>query len=149
MNLNGMFSGGVSHVPGLGYVQNGSLGDDGSVMMISGLGNTLVDPVQLANDLRKLGKSEAEIAQAVASAQAGNNTPYGPLRLGTDYSQGIPGVTPGITPGVKQQGGPMTIQKNAGLTQQVTIFNVTLPIWAWLSLAALLGGAGGYYLGRR
>ena len=128
MNLNGMFSGGLTHVPGLVYVQSGSaglgaLGDDASVMMISGLGSSATIPGLTVDR----GHRDAQ-GNWVPNIQADPNA-----RM----------------PGVKQQGGPMTIQRNAGLTQQVTIFNVTLPIWAWLSLAALLGGAGGYYLGRR
>jgi hypothetical protein len=35
------------------------------------------------------------------------------------------------------------------LSQPITIGPVTLPLWQWFLLAALLGGAGGYYLGRR
>ena len=31
----------------------------------------------------------------------------------------------------------------------VTLGKWTLPLWQWLVIAALLGGAGGYYLGRR
>lgn len=35
------------------------------------------------------------------------------------------------------------------LQQPVTIGTITLPLYGWLLLAALLGGAGGYYFGRR
>ncbi len=31
----------------------------------------------------------------------------------------------------------------------ITIGTITLPLWQWLVVAALLGGAGGYYFGRR
>lgn len=35
------------------------------------------------------------------------------------------------------------------LSLPVTLGSITLPLWQWLVFAALLGGAGGYYLGRR
>mgnify|MGYP001598671237 CR=1 FL=1 len=35
------------------------------------------------------------------------------------------------------------------LQQPVQLGTITLPLWQWLLVAALLGGAGGYYLGRR
>jgi hypothetical protein len=35
------------------------------------------------------------------------------------------------------------------LSVPVTIGTMTYPLYVWLILAALLGGAGGYYLGRR
>ena len=35
------------------------------------------------------------------------------------------------------------------LQQPITIGSTTLPLYGWLLVAALLGGAGGYYFGRR
>lgn len=35
------------------------------------------------------------------------------------------------------------------LQYPITLGKWTLPLWQWLVIAALLGGAGGYYLGRR
>ena len=138
MNLNGMFSGGLTHVPGLGYVQSGSaglgaLGDDASVMMISGLGSSATIPGLTVDR----GHRDAQ-GNWVPNIQADPNA-----RIGTNYADR---ATPGA-PGIKQQS--MSAPSASQLAQPITIFNVTLPLWAWLSLAALLGGAGGYYLGRR
>lgn len=81
------------------------LGDDGSVMMISGvdgLGSAVLAPwMQDANTVKPASTS------------------------------------PVLTP------------PNTALNTPVKLFNVELPLWAWLAIAALLGGAGGYYLGRR
>lgn len=113
---------GVQFVPGLGYVQGGTpraggLGDDGAVMMISGLGTTVNPP----------------------GVSGGNRTPFtppstdglAPGTVGRNYSQSYSGAT---TPPV------------GGIQQPITLFNVTLPLWAWLAIAAVLGGTGGYYL---
>lgn len=59
----------------------------------------------------------------------------------------------GVVPpagGVSAVGGPLPAQTLRGQLQfPVTIGTITLPVWQWLVIAALLGGAGGYYLGRR
>jgi hypothetical protein len=54
-------------------------------------------------------------------------------------------------PGVSVVGSPAIPQPTlSGQFQQpVTLGTLTLPLWQWLLIAALLGGAGGYYLGRR
>lgn len=111
-NLQGIF-GGVQHVPGLGYVQAGpggaasgrtGLGDDGTVMMISGV--------------KGLGTSP----------------------------QPPPGQLPTYT-GARSAPIPLTRPATMGdqLAQQVTLFNVTLPMWTWLLLAAALGGVAGRF----
>jgi len=110
MNANNLF-GNMQFVPGVGYVQSpsaqraaSSLGDDGAVMMISGLGSS----AQLTPEMQEEARRRTLTAQ-------------------TSYS----GATIAPT-------GPMQ--------QPITLFNVTLPLWAWLAIAAVLGGAGGYYL---
>lgn len=52
----------------------------------------------------------------------------------------------GVPPAGMQVPAPMLSNQ---LGQPVTLGPVTLPLWQWLLIAALLGGAGGYYLGRR
>lgn len=68
------------------------------------------------------------------------------------------GVPEGVSapPGVSTVGQPATnapLIPPQSLTGQmqlpVTIGSFTLPLWQWFIIAALLGGAGGYYLGRR
>lgn len=142
-HIKNMF-GGVQHVPGLGFVQSSGgaarsgLGDDGSVMMISGvngLGNTVPTPEEIQStidSMRKRGKSEEEIAQAVKSMQ--NVQPYGPPTGSTVPTYVGPQNTNPI---------PLTQRAPSNLTQQVTLFNVTLPLWTWLLIAAALGGAVG------
>jgi hypothetical protein len=71
----------------------GSLGDDASIMMISGLGSTKAE-----EDASK--KSDADKPTVSAS-----------------------------TP--------------------VKLLGLELPLWTWLVIAALLGGAGGYFIGRK
>lgn len=52
--------------------------------------------------------------------------------------------------GVSVVGAGLPAPTLAGQLQfPVTIGTITLPLWQWLVIAALLGGAGGYYLGRR
>lgn len=90
---------GVQSAPSGGFVSSSALqglGDDGSVMMISGLGTPPSTPKP----------SEAQ------------------------------------TPTVPES-------SNTPLSTPIKLFNVELPLWAWLVIAALLGGAGGYYLGTK
>lgn len=105
-NLQNLF-GGVQYVAGLGYVGapvpnalNGApqLGDDASVMMISGLG--------AADDQRQVQVDAQGNAQSVAGAG---------------------------------------FSLRAALQQPVTIASVTLPLWAWLLIAAGVIGVAGYY----
>jgi len=120
MNVHALF-GGMQHVPGLGYVQ--SPGAHGA-----------------------LGDESAVM-----------------MISGLGSSATIPGVTedkgyrdangnwvPNIVP-VARPPSPASLKPamDAQLKQSVTLFNVTLPLWAWLIIAAALGGAGGYYLGGR
>lgn len=96
---------GIQSMGGNGYftATEGSmgLGDDGSVMMISGLGT---QPLYEGNS--------APANNAIAASSA-------------------------------------ALTASSPLQTPVKLFNVELPLWAWLAIAALLGGAGGYYLGRR
>lgn len=108
--MNTFGFGGLQYVPGLGYVQSPAgdsaasacptgncggtprFGDEGAVMMISGLGAQPGDPLQAA------------------------------------------------MPPPKNAPAPLLMDV---LSHRVTLFNVELPFWAWLAIAALLGGAGG------
>ncbi len=133
---NQMFAG-VQFVPGIGYVQGAGmgltpsrgLGDESAVMMISGLGAAAP-----ANPWPTQAQWQAERTRYVGWMQAAN--------------------TPGLT--VKAWAGPVPPEQwpgagsatskpgvFAGLQQPITLFNVELPLWAWLAIAALLGGAGG------
>lgn len=53
------------------------------------------------------------------------------------------GTQQGVAPGIPAP------TLSGQLQTPVSIGTVTLPLWQWLVIAALLGGAGGYYLGRR
>lgn len=123
-NLQGIF-GGMQYVPGLGYVQGQGgvartgLGDESAVMMISGLGNECVKRPDGSMDCGE---------------------PYGPMP-GKTVTRVVPS-----SPGALK---PASADLTAQLTAPLTLFNVTLPVWVWLVLAAALGGAGGYYLGGR
>jgi len=67
--------------------------------------------------------------------------------LGADA---VPAGTPPA--GVSVVGAPPSVPApslTGQLSLPVTLGPLTLPVWQWLVLAALLGGAGGYYLGRR
>jgi hypothetical protein len=92
------------------------LGDDGSVMMISGLGQVgqLIDGS--GGPLVQEAKRRIESARPTGAPPPSSVPPF-------------PSPNP--------------------LTMTVKLFNLELPLWVWLLLAALLGGAGGYYLGRR
>jgi hypothetical protein len=70
-----------------------NLGDDASIMMISGLGSTKADETS---------SEKSDAAKPTVSA-----------------------------------------------TTPVKLFGVELPLWTWLIIAALLGGAGGYFVGRK
>lgn len=114
--------GGMQYVPGLGYVEGGTpaprpLGDDGSVMMISGLGTTVNPP----------------------GVVGGNQSGFSP----DNPNQWIQGSR---LPPVGQSYSGASTPPVGGLQQPITIFSVTLPLWAWLAIAAVLGGTGGYYL---
>ena len=109
MNSNQPFAG-VQWVPGLGYVSSGTgasglagtsqLGDDASVMMISGPGN-------LGSDARNIQvNQETGVVEKVTGAG---------FRLGV------------------------------ALKQPVVIGNITLPLWAWLLIAAGAMGLAGYF----
>ena len=106
MNSNQPFAG-VQWVPGLGYVSSNSgasglagtsqLGDDASVMMISGVGSDARN-VQV--------NQETGVVEKVTGAG---------FRLGV------------------------------ALKQPVVIGNITLPLWAWLLIAAGAMGLAGYF----
>lgn len=93
-NLLGML--GVSNVGGGRFVVDPSqgstqLGDDGSVMMISGIPSNIAD------------------------------------RVGSAVSPNVP----------TSNGGSDLVTQ---LQVPITLFNITLPLWAWLLIAAALGG---------
>lgn len=60
---------------------------------------------------------------------------------------GNPAATAPVETQTSQLIPPQTLQGQ--LSFPVTLGSLTLPLWQWLLIAALLGGAGGYYLGRR
>lgn len=97
--------GSVQFIPGLGYIEGGTpgvrgLGDDSSVMMISGLNAAAAE----------------QPASTALAATAGAQ----------------------VTPSFGEQ-----------LSQPVTLFNVTLPVWGWLVLALALGGVGGFAVAKK
>lgn len=117
------------------------LGDDGSVMMISGLDGLgtaaspagswggPIPPPTYDDYAAKTYGSEATWKLAKASWDK---------YLSEKAATAVPGGF------VRAPSGA-----NTALNTPVKLFNVELPLWAWLAIAALLGGAGGYYLGRR
>lgn len=94
-------------VTGLGNAQ-GALGDDGSVMMISGLGQE-----SLADRLGQRLKTMDPNAGGAADGTAATPAPAAP-------------ATADI------------------LRVPITLWNITLPLWGWLLVAAVLGGGVSY-----
>lgn len=76
------------------------------------------------------------VASGVSGAFAGEADVMMISGVGNDAVTGTPPPIPSPT-----LGGQLSIP--------VTIGTMTYPLYVWLILAALLGGAGGYYLGRR
>lgn len=135
MNAHALFNG-LQHVPGLGYVQGpasraggAGLGDEASVMMISGLGSSAAIP-GVTEDKGYYDKSGNWVPKLVP-VQPGGST-----GTGTGLIDGRGRPQPGSA--FKPAASPLQVP--------LTLFNVTLPLWAWLAIAAVLGGAGGYYL---
>lgn len=120
----------------------GGLGDDGSVMMISGVPN---------------GLGSAPLAPWMQDANTVKpglvpNPEYGLWKACMERPEnaGKPGACGAQPPPYISAGtASSTLAGNTALNTPVKLFNVELPLWAWLAIAALLGGAGGYYLGRR
>lgn len=121
LNLQNLFSDhGVSYVPGRGYIGAGmgslagqsglgrpsGLGDDASVMMISGLGQHMGD---------------AGVPAPAPAVDANGNPVTAPAP-------------------------PAGVSLSDALMQPITIGPVTLPLWAWLVIAAGGVGVAGYYL---
>lgn len=128
---------GLVNVPGVGLVQGSDaaaaaaargLGDDSAVMMISGLGAASPWPTEAA--------WAKERARYVAWGQAAN-TP------GLSVQAWAGPIPPETYPGGGETSKPGASPLSTALQQRIVLFNVDLPLWAWLAIAALLGGAGG------
>lgn len=94
------------------------------------------------------------VSQGVAGSFAGEADVMMISGLGNDVPiHSTARIIEGPPPGVDYAPGAGPRIPTATLTGQlqvpVSIGTVTLPLWQWLLIAALLGGAGGYYLGRR
>lgn len=151
------YFGSLQYVPGIGYVQpqrgdtpiqarpygdravaglagGRGLGDDGAVMMISGLGKGTEG--SWPNQAMWAAERARYEAWGVAANIPGMSVQAwaGPIPPATwpGPGAGAP-AAPGLIP-------PATVDL---LKQPITLFNTTLPLWAWLAIAALLGGAGG------
>lgn len=93
---------------------------------------------------------EPDVMQ-ISGMPSGIGTPptFDPTRFVAD--EGVRALPTAVTapPGVSVVGAPATQGLRSQLMQPITIGPITLPLAGWLAIAALLGGAGGYYLGRR
>lgn len=129
---------GLVNVPGVGLVQGSAgvgkqasrgLGDDSAVMMISGLG--AASPWA----------SQVDWAKARARYVAWSGAANTPGMTSSAWVGPIPPETyPGAGGDQKASG---DVDVSSPFQQRITLFNVELPLWAWLAIAALLGGAGG------
>lgn len=119
----------------------GALGDEAAVMMISGLG-----AAEPASPWADQATWAAARQRYTAWAQAAN-TP------GVTSSPWVGPIPPATWPGAgtSTSSGAATGAQGPSLSDQlaqvVTLGSISLPLWGWLVLAALLGGAGGYYFG--
>lgn len=108
-NVGGRFVTGASNL--------GALGDDGAVMMISGLG-------------------QAEGAPGVSPNVSG----------AVDRIMGRrPDGAGGSTPVVDRP----TVDPIRMLQVNITLWGITLPLWGWFLLSAMLGGGAGYLIGKK
>lgn len=120
MNYNPASLFGVVNIPGVGFVQGTGAGQPRG----RGLGDE--SAVMMISGL-----SNACVTLPDGTVDCG--TPYGPPPK--------PGILGTKAPGAQQA--PRAPATGDVLNVPVTLFNVTLPLWAWLAIAALLGGAGG------
>lgn len=110
----------LQFIPGVGYVQGTT-----SQRTASHLGDE--SAVMMISGLGAMPRDSNAPPEGVSVSTDGLQ----PGTIGRSYQQSYSGAS---TP----PAGP--------LQQPITLFNVTLPLWAWLSIAAVLGGAGGYFL---
>lgn len=118
-HLYGML--GVANVGGrfvTGAPSQGALGDDGAVMMISGLGQETTGGGVLPGAVDRL---------------IGNRRP-----------DGAGGLTPRTETPERPHVDPVRM-----LQVNITLWGITLPLWGWLMLSAMLGGGAGYLIGKK
>ena len=106
----------------------------GNLQFVPGLGYVQPGTQAQSRQARSNGLGDDSAVMMISGL---NDAGAGPDALNAPVPQ-VLNLRPGIT------AGPLDALKTP-----ISLFNVTLPLWAWLAIAALLGGAGGYWQGKK